>query len=263
MGQLVTANCPNCHKKFSYFPSAYESGKKIYCSRACQSQASRNTAICPECGKTFWYYKSWPRKYCSRKCSAANNAIKNLGVIEISAIYCEICGKEILNNRWVGRRFCSQNCFGKYLKQTQTGKPRPEVKGERPDLQKRVDITCEVCGKVFRLTQVHAIGRHCCSRKCSSRLQQITTAGANNFNWKGGYDPYYGPNWRQQRRNARYRDGYACRICGKTEAEAGKEHDVHHIKPFREFGIENYQKANHLSNLITLCDQCHRLQEVR
>lgn len=72
----------------------------------------------------------------------------------------------------------------------------------------------------------------------------------------------HGPNWEEQRRRARERDQYTCRVCGIREEVLGREHDVHHIRPFREFGYvrgenDNYLIANELSNLITLCRSCH------
>jgi DEAD/DEAH box helicase domain-containing protein len=75
----------------------------------------------------------------------------------------------------------------------------------------------------------------------------------------------YGPDWAAQRDAARQRDGYRCRTCGAPERE-GRQHDVHHIRPFREFGYipgQNaaYQQANALDNLITLCVRCHRRTE--
>jgi predicted HNH restriction endonuclease len=33
--------------------------------------------------------------------------------------------------------------------------------------------------------------------------------------------------------------------------------DVHHIIPFRKFGIDRYREANKISNLISLCNSCH------
>jgi DEAD/DEAH box helicase domain-containing protein len=78
----------------------------------------------------------------------------------------------------------------------------------------------------------------------------------------------YGPSWSQARRAARERDGYRCRQCGAAERE-GRAHDVHHVRPFREFGYvagENRrdQAANALDNLITLCPACHhRAESVR
>jgi DEAD/DEAH box helicase domain-containing protein len=90
----------------------------------------------------------------------------------------------------------------------------------------------------------------------------------------------YGPNWDEQRRAARARDGYRCRQCGRPEPTpsptlphpgtardgggqgGGRQHDVHHLIPFRSFGYvrgvnENYVQANALENLITLCRSCH------
>ncbi len=79
----------------------------------------------------------------------------------------------------------------------------------------------------------------------------------------------YGPNWAEQRARARARDGYRCRRCGISEAELGRELDVHHVVPFREFGYDprdparanRYLEANCLDNLVTLCPACHRQAE--
>jgi DEAD/DEAH box helicase domain-containing protein len=75
----------------------------------------------------------------------------------------------------------------------------------------------------------------------------------------------YGPNWNEQRRQVRERDHYRCRNCGLAEAP-GREHDVHHLLPFRTFDYrpgqnENYRAANALANLITLCPECHHQLE--
>jgi DEAD/DEAH box helicase domain-containing protein len=75
----------------------------------------------------------------------------------------------------------------------------------------------------------------------------------------------YGPNWRAQRDAARARDGYRCRACGAPERN-GRQHDVHHVTPFRSFGHvpgadDLYRLANQLTNLITLCSSCHRRAE--
>jgi len=92
----------------------------------------------------------------------------------------------------------------------------------------------------------------------------------------------YGQNWEEQRDTARARDDYRCRQCGKPETAehpersreaaqskggaGGRQHDVHHLIPFRSFGYipgvnENYRLANELDNLITLCRACHRRAE--
>ena len=75
----------------------------------------------------------------------------------------------------------------------------------------------------------------------------------------------YGPNWAQARDAARARDGYRCTQCGAPE-RPDRQHDVHHLRPFRDFGYvpgenENYREANRLENLVTLCRACHRAAE--
>lgn len=75
-----------------------------------------------------------------------------------------------------------------------------------------------------------------------------------------------GPNWDQQRRLARERDGHRCRHCGVGE-RPNRAHDVHHLEPFRTFGYargqnERYLEANRLENLVTLCRSCHQRVEV-
>ena len=75
-----------------------------------------------------------------------------------------------------------------------------------------------------------------------------------------------GPNWEQQRNQARVRDGHLCRHCGAAE-RPNRAHDVHHIQPFRTFGYvrnqnDHYLEANRLENLVTLCRSCHRRVEV-
>jgi DEAD/DEAH box helicase domain-containing protein len=73
----------------------------------------------------------------------------------------------------------------------------------------------------------------------------------------------YGPNWETQRNAARARDSFRCVQCGQPETrEGGRQHDVHHIIPFRTFGYvpglnDNYKLANDLDNLQTLCRACH------
>ncbi len=71
----------------------------------------------------------------------------------------------------------------------------------------------------------------------------------------------YGPNWPEQRNRARKRDHFQCAQCGVPE-RTNRQHDVHHIRPFRSFGYvpglnEHSIDANQLGNLRTLCRSCH------
>jgi DEAD/DEAH box helicase domain-containing protein len=83
----------------------------------------------------------------------------------------------------------------------------------------------------------------------------------------------YGPEWPKIRERVRARDGYQCQVCGRLEN--GRDHDVHHKIPFRAFmhrsGLSPElaslnldmlrAKANEMSNLVTLCKECHRKAE--
>jgi len=92
--------------------------------------------------------------------------------------------------------------------------------------------------------------------------------GEDHWSYNGGLDEY-GPGWQAKRRDVRERDGHSCLRCGMTESahqeKWGQQLHVHHIIPRREFldsdGELQHNKANALSNLITLCRQCHELLE--
>lgn len=80
-------------------------------------------------------------------------------------------------------------------------------------------------------------------------------------------DTPYGPGWPQAAHRARERDR-CCQSCGVTQAMHRRALPVHHIYPKRMFRYipgknENYRWANHLANLVTLCDVCHRKIEMQ
>ena len=68
-----------------------------------------------------------------------------------------------------------------------------------------------------------------------------------------------GANWAEQSNRARERDGYACRVCGQSEEDLGRQLDVHHKIPYRNF--KSNVEANRLDNLITVCPSCHAKME--
>jgi 5-methylcytosine-specific restriction endonuclease McrA len=76
----------------------------------------------------------------------------------------------------------------------------------------------------------------------------------------------YGKNWPKQRKLCFERDSYICQKCGRfgklVKKGKRKYWDVHchHKVKISHFVINghcDYEKANDLNNLITLCENCH------
>jgi 5-methylcytosine-specific restriction endonuclease McrA len=80
-----------------------------------------------------------------------------------------------------------------------------------------------------------------------------------NPGWRDGIRKrVYGPNWGEQKRLARERDQYTCQRCGVWQVRPRLH--VHHLQPRRMFGSD-YEAANALENLVSLCRPCHLLTE--
>jgi hypothetical protein len=62
----------------------------------------------------------------------------------------------------------------------------------------------------------------------------------------------YGKDWDQQKKLAKKRDNNKCRKCGKRHKKGSPPFHVHHIRSRRKMG------SNALSNLLTLCEKCHK-----
>ncbi len=87
------------------------------------------------------------------------------------------------------------------------------------------------------------------TRECVDRMR-------NSGFWRSDRNNY-GPEWEEIRVKVRTRDHFTCQICGKLEGPA--QHHVHHKIPFKSF--DSVVKANDLSNLITVCPECHTMVE--
>ena len=177
---------------------------------------------------------------------------------------CKYCGKIFIAIRdKKNAQFCNDTCRRAYFAQ-QTLTP------------------CVICGQMFypwvyepsRDTILLDISVKTCSSKCRKkyheqqelvRRDKISKAftGEKHPNWEGGTTCYRGENWHRQRRLCLIRDNYTCQKCGlkkhKTKDNC-KRIEVHHKIPYLFFNGD-YEKANDLSNLITLCHKCHAEEE--
>lgn len=157
------------------------------------------------------------------------------GLVEVT---CEECEDVFGSYEPERSRFCSKDCYIEHQK-------------------KRVNLVCEQCGDSYEKPESLASQSRFCSDDCRIEWHKVTFRGENHPNWKGGYEPYYGPSWSEWRRKILKRDDYTCQECGQTN----DSNHVHHIKPVREF--DDPEEAHFDSNLVTLCISCHSEVEAR
>jgi len=235
--------CDNCKQSFQTKRRINKHGL-YFCSRQCRSEHGK--IPCVECGKIFRpeHPKRGTNKFCSINCRDKYR-LKNplAGQYSPQKYICHHCGKEFtryvstVRNR--NQVFCNMECKIDWWK------------GPNHTSYNSVDCVCEICGTPFirENSKVEKNGGKYCSKACFSQSQVLPSIN------------YYGPNWHEQRRKTRHRDKYHCKRCGKAEIDNGQRLDVHHIVPFRVFGLIDFQSANSLSNLISLCKHCHRAVE--
>lgn len=75
---------------------------------------------------------------------------------------------------------------------------------------------------------------------------------ADGFDWGKQFIPW----WKKSRMHVLKRDRFKCRACGK-KLKAKKALPVHHIVP-RKYGGDERS-----SNLISLCESCHKKHETK
>lgn len=221
---------------------------------------------CHQCGKPIKKSPSHIKTsatgyfFCSTPCLKAWQASKTV------LVKCGQCGKEFKRHKNHADRqmlhFCDNKCRGAWVGKTHMGENHPRWNSV-------LLVNCDQCGSSFRQRSITRLKRNehnFCSMECSAQWSSEHKTGENNHNWKGGPNDYYGPNWDRQARATRKRDGCKCRHCGMNQKKTKRAFDVHHIVPFRHFGYirgenDNYKQANDLTNLISLCQQCHAKAE--
>lgn len=215
--------CDHCKQGF-YSNHA----RKRFCSNDCAYPIRE----CELCGKSF-KSKLHFQTYCSNECSgiAKRNRVKQL------CNYCGVEFEQVKSHADLGlTAYCSHECYAH-------------------SLENKLNVTCENCGKEFERAP-NRIGNQVF---CSSGCRYEKWHGENNPSWKvGKADRGRGSSWEIQRKKAIKRDGGKCQICGYRHRIGLKRQkiDVHHITPYRLFDGD-HEKANELSNLITLCRTCH------
>ena len=207
------------------------------------------TLQCELCHQPFLVkpYREAKAKYCSYECrdkayAERVSSFKHQFKPQVMLIcpHCQTSFMRHASRLQHGRgKYCSTAC------QYAATKARPKTN--------QVSLICVHCQQPFVKYHSHIAQQKGGGKYCSRLCRDLHRAGTNHPQYLTGEgQEKRGPNWQAQRRKALRRDQ---RICQHCDADGT---DVHHIVPFRLFGLERYIEANRLTNLITLCEACHR-----
>lgn len=217
--------------------STYQAKQKELAKRYSKEYVVERYNICQYCGKKFQVNnRTKNNKYCSKEC------VKNFLSSKKEKRYCKNCGKEIVGYRY--KRIYCDECIND--------------NGHLWMKENKIKTECAYCHKeIFVIPSVYNKNENCyCSIECMGKHYSKIHQGENSPSWKGGKPRHYTGGFWTRRKEIRERDNYTCQLCGITEEEFGREMSVHHIKKYREF--EDKVEANEPSNLICLCEKCHR-----
>lgn len=205
---------------------------------------ARVDAVCGTCQVAIkverWRLDKFEKVFCSRKCSAIKQALRGN-----QSFVCENCEKSftLKRSRRQGQHiFCCHKCNVEFR--------------NKQIAPSKVAVHCSNCGQEMMVWPSKAkINKDFyCNKEC--RANHII--GSNNpaYTSGDGRKVEYGFNWRRQRRKALERDNHTCQHCGKVPKTSRSLH-VHHVIPAHTFNGD-YEAANQLSNLLTLCMKCHK-----
>jgi hypothetical protein len=177
------------------------------------------------------------------------------------------------NSNWRGGK-CRADCRQcgaefEYYESDKAGKFCPECVSDSDrflgeahvSTAKRVERECEHCADVMEVRQsrIENGGGRFCSHECLCNWMSANVVGEAHHQWRSG-GATYGGSWWTVRRKALERDAHQCQHCGSKRSEMGREPDVHHLRPVREF--DEPESAHYLANVVSLCRSCHRNVEV-
>ena len=269
-------NCPQCGESFKDYPSRRESknSKNYFCSKECKNKFEGMDGIdteCAECGNDIHVSPSrveevngYEQKnyFCDKSCESSFKSREWVGEEHPSwdggreRLYCNECGDEyyVKPTNVEKSKYCSRQC---------THKGRSiETK----------QYKCANCNEIVEKMTHNVKGeKTTCSKSCYKQYMSSIRRGEDNPAWKGGRFEYYGPNWSDQREKTLERDSYSCQECDMSRDQHYQNYDedlhVHHKVPRRQIidkqkpTIEQFELANSLDNLVTLCKSCHRKLE--
>jgi len=228
---------------------------------------SRETDTCDYCGEEYKYYPSRRNQegrenyFCGVECADEFKAKDGLDT------KCTECDKNIhippsqideVDGYEQKNYFCSKDCESSFKSREWSKEDHPSWNGGK------VSVTCNQCGKEYKVRQSKENTAKYCSRECATLGYSVdkkeyecvncgdtvmkkpynvkcdvTTcsgecfgeyissirSGEDNSYWRGGKIQYYGSNWKDQREKALERDNYECQDCGMSRDEHYKKYN--------------------------------------
>jgi hypothetical protein len=243
-----------------YRPNKYNVEKRIFTCGFCGIK--RKEKISENKNQKNWF--------CSKNCKddweSKNKKGENHPQYNRISTECSWCGGSIeakpsvFENR--ENMFCGHECAGKWWSENRVGDRHPRYTGGD------AEVTCQACGEIYEVRRAKVDATRFCSYECMGRVRMIEMRGENNPNYNPDSIDETGPNWLEQRRKRIDKDNACCVACGMRMEEHIQKYsielDVHHVFPRYLFNGPNgfdYESANEISNLRTMCRACHRRWE--
>lgn len=157
--------CNTCKKKYSVIPS--EANKSKYCCKECANIGKRtgHNIICDNCGKEFYRRKyhidrqnnRQQNSFCCQKC---RSEYKHKQSIENRI--CPICNKSFECSKTSTQKFCCRKCVNEYQK---------TLIGELNSAYNRIEVTCDYCGKKYKIKPycINTRNHYFCSVSCRQK----------------------------------------------------------------------------------------------
>jgi hypothetical protein len=270
-----TDTCDFCGGEYKYYPSSRNRGRENYfCGKECADKFKAKDGLdteCAECGEGVHIPPSQVKEvdgyeqknhFCNKECESSFKSREWVGENHPNwdggreRVSCEECGGtySVHPNQLEETRFCSVEC---------------RRQNWRED---KKEYSCANCGHTVEKMAHNVKGQQTtCSKQCFKEFMSSTRKGKDNPQWQGGRFEYYGPNWPEQRKKTLERDNESCQECDMTRDEHYQNYNedlhIHHKVPRRQIideenpTIEQFELANSLDNLVTVCKSCHRKLE--
>ena len=230
-------DCPTCGKTCNTMQGVRIHHTKVH-------GDSLPNLICKGCDSDFYHPKA-DRAFC-RDCDFRARENNPNWKDAKEAAECEICEKPFEYYPTDKEGIYCPDCVESA--EEFLGTPSYELR----DIE-RVEKECEECGEemvVLQTTVDQGRGRfYSASCRDTWFSHEYDNPHAN---------PYSGK-WYKMRHQIYKRDDHQCVRCGRHRQEIGREPEVHHFTPIREF--DDPQDAHRPDNLICLCRGCHSQAE--